>query len=330
MQTTASAAIRQPRLTAPTDARDKRDPIGLTPRVTVDLYRLQKTLFRDAGDAPIGQQIEVLALRFDQGQPHLDAALDAGHLDGGLKARTGRRRPGYLQHRILDFPKEETQRYLLGLSAHLHYVRFPTQLELGPPARKAVPSASRRLAAASDPTSAGAIAREIWRRSFVAHLVFGISEIVRGFLSGEGRADQYPPRHPCLNGLRRSLPSDFAPAALMSCDPGHVTFRGFCIISLSFNGDFKMRKIILLAAMALACGAAHAQDLSNVQIAQATTTTPPAAAAPAAAPAPQAAAPEATQPAAQPSKPVKKKQAKRRETDEEKARRIAAKYGVSW
>jgi hypothetical protein len=105
MQTTASAAIRQPRLTAPTDARDKRDPIGLTPRVTVDLYRLQKTLFRDAGDAPIGQQIEVLALRFDQGQPHLDAALDARHLDGGLKARTGRRRPGYLQHRILDFPK---------------------------------------------------------------------------------------------------------------------------------------------------------------------------------------------------------------------------------
>jgi hypothetical protein len=95
-----------------------------------------------------------------------------------------------------------------------------------------------------------------------------------------------------------------------------------------------MRKTILLAVMAFACGAAHAQDLSNVQLAQATTTTPPAAApaqaAPAAAPAPQATAPEATQPTAQPSKPAKKKQAKRRETDEEKARRIAAKYGVSW
>jgi hypothetical protein len=88
-----------------------------------------------------------------------------------------------------------------------------------------------------------------------------------------------------------------------------------------------MRKIILLAAMAFACGAAHAQDLSNFQIAQATTATPPAAAA---APAPLATAPEATQPAAQPTKPAKKKQAKRRETDEEKARRIAAKYGVSW
>jgi hypothetical protein len=37
-----------------------------------------------------------------------------------------------------------------------------------------------------------------------------------------------------------------------------------------------------------------------------------------------------TQPTAKPSKPAKKRQAKRRETDEEKARRIAAKYGVSW
>jgi len=41
-------------------------------------------------------------------------------------------------------------------------------------------------------------------------------------------------------------------------------------------------------------------------------------------------APEAATPAAQPSKPAKKRQATRRETDEEKARRIAAKYGVSW
>jgi hypothetical protein len=104
MQTTAFAAIRQPRATAPIDARDMRDPTDLPPKVTVDLYRLQKTLFRDAGDAPIGQQIEVLALRLDQGQPHLDAALDAGHLDGGLKSRTGRRRPGYLQHRTLVLP----------------------------------------------------------------------------------------------------------------------------------------------------------------------------------------------------------------------------------
>ena len=73
-----------------------------------------------------------------------------------------------------------------------------------------------------------------------------------------------------------------------------------------------MRKIMLVAAMALASEAALAQDLIPFQIAQAT-------------------APEATtQPTAKPSKPVKKRQAKRRETDEEKARRIAAKYGVSW
>lgn len=91
-----------------------------------------------------------------------------------------------------------------------------------------------------------------------------------------------------------------------------------------------MRKIILLAAMVLAYEAAHAQGVTNFQVAQATTT-PEAAPAPAAAPAPQAAAPEAvTQPTAKPSKPAKKRQAKRRETDEEKARRIAAKYGISW
>ena len=90
-----------------------------------------------------------------------------------------------------------------------------------------------------------------------------------------------------------------------------------------------MRKILLAAAMALACGTAHAQG-GTVQIAQATST--PEAAAPAqAAPAPQAAAPEAaTAPVAQPSRPAKKRQARRRETDEAKARRIAAKYGVSW
>ena len=69
--------------------------------VAVDLQRLQKTLFGDARDAPIGQQIEILTLRLDQDQPHLCPAFDAGHLDGGLKACAGRGRPGYLQHRIL-------------------------------------------------------------------------------------------------------------------------------------------------------------------------------------------------------------------------------------
>jgi hypothetical protein len=90
-----------------------------------------------------------------------------------------------------------------------------------------------------------------------------------------------------------------------------------------------MRKILLVAILAVACGAAHAQGMSNFQVAQAAAPDP-AQAAPAV-PAPQAAAPDATaQPTAQPAKPVKKRHARRRETDEEKARRIAAKYGVSW
>ena len=93
-----------------------------------------------------------------------------------------------------------------------------------------------------------------------------------------------------------------------------------------------MRTIMLVAAMVLASGAAFAEDLTSFQVAQATSTpsaAPTTQAAPA--PAPQAAAPDATtQPLVKSSKPVKKRQAKRRESDEEKARRIAAKYGVSW
>jgi hypothetical protein len=90
-----------------------------------------------------------------------------------------------------------------------------------------------------------------------------------------------------------------------------------------------MRKILLVAILAAVCGAAHAQGISNFQVAQAAAPDP-AQAAPAA-PAPQAAAPDAAaQPTARPAKPAKKRQARRRETDEEKARRIAAKYGVSW
>jgi len=108
-----------------------------------------------------------------------------------------------------------------------------------------------------------------------------------------------------------------------------------------------MRKILLVAAataaLTVACQAADAQDLTKIQLAQATPTAPatepaPAApapqAAPAAPPAPAAQAqPDASpQPAAKPSKPAKKRVAKRRswEADEAKARSIAAKYGVSW
>jgi hypothetical protein len=93
-----------------------------------------------------------------------------------------------------------------------------------------------------------------------------------------------------------------------------------------------MRKFFLAATMALGCSAAHAETLT--QAAPAPAAEPAQAApqaAPAVAPAPQAAAPDAAPaPTAKPSKPAKKQQVRRRETDEEKARRIAAKYGVSW
>jgi hypothetical protein len=105
-----------------------------------------------------------------------------------------------------------------------------------------------------------------------------------------------------------------------------------------------MRKILLVAAATLtvACQAAYAQDPAKIQLAQATNTTPaapaadPAPAAPAAAPAAQPAPAAQAQPDATPttkaSKPAKKRVAKRRswESDEAKARGIAAKYGVTW
>lgn len=49
----------------------------------------------------IGQQVVVGALWLDQGQPHLHAAFQAWHLDGGRKTCTGRRRPECWQHEIL-------------------------------------------------------------------------------------------------------------------------------------------------------------------------------------------------------------------------------------
>jgi hypothetical protein len=101
-----------------------------------------------------------------------------------------------------------------------------------------------------------------------------------------------------------------------------------------------MHKILLVAAatVTIACQAAYAQDPAKIQFAQATSTTPAADPAPAA-PAPAAAAPTAqpapaadAAPATKTTKPAKKKVAKRRswESDEAKARGIAAKYGVTW
>jgi pyruvate dehydrogenase E2 component (dihydrolipoamide acetyltransferase) len=103
-----------------------------------------------------------------------------------------------------------------------------------------------------------------------------------------------------------------------------------------------MHKILLVAAatLTIACQAAYAQDPAKIQLAQATATTPaapaadpaPAAPAPAAAPAAEPAPAADAAPATKTTKPAKKKVAKRRswESDEAKARGIAAKYGVTW
>jgi hypothetical protein len=102
-----------------------------------------------------------------------------------------------------------------------------------------------------------------------------------------------------------------------------------------------MRKIAIIAAAVLVFADAHAQGVTAPQTAEPAPTaasepqtvpkpeapTTPAAAPAQAAPAAQAAPNTIPQPS---PKPVKKRQAKRHETDEQKARRIAAKYGVSW
>jgi hypothetical protein len=102
-----------------------------------------------------------------------------------------------------------------------------------------------------------------------------------------------------------------------------------------------VRKIVLIGAMVLLVGSAHAQATKSPETAPATPPVSESQSAPApevsapATPAPAAAQGPATQ--AQPAvaapptpKPSKKRQARRYESDEQKARRIAAKYGISW
>ena len=86
-----------------------------------------------------------------------------------------------------------------------------------------------------------------------------------------------------------------------------------------------MRKLILASAFALASFVALAADSRNLVLAANDTSTAAATTAPAAEPA--AAAAETAKPAA-PRKQAAKKPV--RESDEQKARRIAAKYGVYW
>jgi hypothetical protein len=89
-----------------------------------------------------------------------------------------------------------------------------------------------------------------------------------------------------------------------------------------------MRKLILISALLLASASAQAGADRGLVLAAndrpaVTETAKPDAFRPE-----TAAAPEAAQ--SQASKPAKKVQAKRHESDEAKARRIAAKYGISW
>jgi hypothetical protein len=83
-----------------------------------------------------------------------------------------------------------------------------------------------------------------------------------------------------------------------------------------------MRKLILISALLLASASAQAGEARGLVLAANDTPAVTETAKPE-----TAAAPEAAQPA---SKPAKKVQAQRRESDEAKARRIAAKYGISW
>jgi hypothetical protein len=91
-------------------------------------HRLQEAFTGVAWHALVSQQIEILVSRLDEGKPHRFSAFDAGHLNAGLKARAGRRRPEWSQHRVPMFPKrvgvckEATQRNRLKQPNRINYV----------------------------------------------------------------------------------------------------------------------------------------------------------------------------------------------------------------
>jgi hypothetical protein len=94
----------------------------------VGLGRLQKTLFAGARGAPVGHQVEVLTLRLNRGESHPLTASDAGHIDGGLKARTGRRWSGCLQHGILEFPKRRRNAIQSDQQVRVHLCPIPDKI----------------------------------------------------------------------------------------------------------------------------------------------------------------------------------------------------------
>jgi hypothetical protein len=109
--------------------------------------------------------------------------------------------------------------------------------------------------------------------------------------------------------------------------------------------DIKMRKVMLISALLLASASAHAGPSVGMELAAADTpaVTAPDAAQPTAQPLPPATQTDGTKDSAKSQtaksqtadapKPHASKphsQARRYESDEAKARRIAAKYGISW
>jgi hypothetical protein len=94
-----------------------------------------------------------------------------------------------------------------------------------------------------------------------------------------------------------------------------------------------MRKLILISALLLASASAQAGPTSGVALAAADT--PAAASTDTAQPLPpvaqsDTAQPQASTPAAQPRGSKQRAHVRGHESDEAKARRIAAKYGISW
>jgi predicted component of type VI protein secretion system len=102
-----------------------------------------------------------------------------------------------------------------------------------------------------------------------------------------------------------------------------------------------MRKLVLITALLLASASAHAGDSRGLVLAANDTPAATDTAAPAAAPLPPAAPAAATTDAPKPqadavpakpaaAKPAKRASGGRHESDEAKARSIAARYGVYW
>ena len=112
-----------------TDAADRTARLDADTYAEQRLFGPQKSLVRTTCSAVVGKRLKVrMAARFYEAQPHIVAACHARHLNGGLKARAGRRCAGDL-HCILIF-KRGTQRH--HESAREDHVRLPTANQIRP------------------------------------------------------------------------------------------------------------------------------------------------------------------------------------------------------